>query len=148
MAWAMPSCMPMPSIFSICSTSTNRVTAVILVPPSCGSKVTYPGIGCHARHRLAVVAGETVCELESPRLVDRFDPPPTVRRVAAGTRHEVARLAADHEIVARERRWVRRRAPPALELARILPELPDLLRRGRKVGHHRERQVLCVLLTC
>src|SRR5206468_7625376 len=94
----------------------------------------------------ALVVGETVVELQPVRFVDRGDLPPAtgLRAVRAG--HEVAGPAADLEVVLLERRRPGRRAPPALELARVLPDPPDALEHGVVLGDDREGQRLGVLV--
>ena len=68
-----------------------------------------------------------------------------VRLVALGPGHVVFDTAAGSQVVLRERGGVGRRAPPALELARIGPQLPDAIRGGVELGVEGHGQGLRVL---
>src|SRR3569833_3404696 len=73
----------------------------------------------------AVWIRESVTEHESMWCMDLDDLPVAVMLVALGPRHVVLDAAAGYELVSGERGGVARWAPPALQLARIGPKLPD-----------------------
>src|SRR5689334_8759496 len=64
--------------------------------------------------------------------------------VVLGPGHDVAALSPGLELVAWEGHRERLRTPPALELARVRPEVPEALGCGVEVGDHRHRQVLYI----
>src|ERR687891_829781 len=82
------------------------------------------------RVRGAVLVREAVAKDEPMRRLDLVHVPEAAGLIALRASHVVLDLAAGAQVVSIDRRWVRRRSPPALELARIGPELPDPLRRG------------------
>ena len=71
---------------------------------------------------------------EPARRIDLDDLPVALRLVALGPGHVVLDAAAGREVVRGEGGGVGRRAPPALELARVGPQLPDALGRGVELG--------------
>jgi hypothetical protein len=96
-------------------------------------------------HRIAVLIGETVVELEAVRGLDVGDPPPAAALLTLGPRHVVVDLAAGHELVLLEGRRPGGRAPPALQLARVFPDLPYPLDGGVELGDEGEAERLGIL---
>ena len=76
---------------------------------------------------------------------DGDDAPPAVRRIPLGAGHEVRAERAGREVVVDEGGGVGRRAPPALELARVAPQLPRALGGDVVLRGHRHREPLGVL---
>ena len=72
--------------------------------------------------------------MQRPRRVDRDDVPDAVEALALRAGHEVGDGAAGLELVAFEGRRSHRRPPPALELARVGPQLPHALQRRIELG--------------
>ena len=86
---------------------------------------------------LAGVVGEPVLQLEPVRRRRRRAPPTSPWLVALGPGHEVGDPPARREVVVDDRGRVGRRAPPALELARVGPQLPGPLDGGVELGGDR-----------
>src|SRR5207237_1261940 len=82
---------------------------------------------------------------EPMRRIDLEDLPVAARLVALGTGHVVLDAAAGHQVVLGEGGGVGRRAPPALELARIGPQLPHALGTRVKLGLQGHGQRLRIL---
>ena len=101
-------------------------------PASIGSIVTRPSLRGKSSFGRAVVVREPVDEDEPMRRLGLDDVPEAARLVAGRPGHVVLDMAAGREVVGGERGGVGGRAPPALELARIGPQLPDALRARRR----------------
>ena len=130
--------MPISASCSIASSDGNRDSIVMTVPPPSRSvSVTTNGHHGHLVVRRAAVVGEPVRELESARRLDRHDLPPAVVLLALGAGHEVGDPAARSEVVVDDGGGIRRRAPPALELPRVGPQLPRPLDRRVELGGDR-----------
>ncbi len=95
--------------------------------------------------RRPVVVGEAVEEDEPARRIGLEDVPVAARLVAARPGHVVLDAAAGRQVVGGEGGGVGRRTPPALELARIGPQLPDALGRGVELGGQGHGQGVGVL---
>src|ERR1700676_828729 len=93
-----------------------------------------------------IIASESVGEVEPTWSVDRVDAPPSPRSLTGRSGHEIARLTSDHEVVPGERGGECRWSPPPLQLAWILPDLPDVLWGGVEVGDDGEREALRILV--
>ena len=100
-------------------------------PASIGSIVTRPSLRGKSSFGVPSSLANPSTNDEPVRRIDLEDVPVAVRLVAGRPGHVVLDAAAGREVVRREGRRVGRRAPPALELARIGPQLPDAL--GRRV---------------
>ena len=118
------------------------------VPPSCSASRTR-AVGRRHVRRSARPSRSAKPSVNSSdrRRVDRGHAPPAARRLA---------LRAGHEVGDRRRRATRscpstvdgmaRRPPPALELARVGPQLPDPLDRRGELGDEHEAELLEVPL--
>ena len=127
--------MPMARTCSIASVLGKRLSIDIRVRPApIGSIVTRALVAREVVVRRPVLVREPVDEDEPTRRIGLDDVPEAVRPVAAGSGHVVLDAAAGRQVVGGEGRGVRRGTPPALELARIGPELPDALRRCVELG--------------
>src|SRR5438128_2625363 len=82
----------------------------------------------------AVRVAAGVAEENATRRLDLEDVPVAVRLVARGPGHLVLDATAGRQIVFGEGGRVGRRPPPALELARIRPQLPNALDRCIEFG--------------
>ena len=114
-------------------------------PASIGSIVTRPSLRGNVVVRRPVVVGEPVDEDEPARRIGLDDVPEAARLVAGRPGHVVLDVAAGSQVVGGEGGGVGRRTPPALELARIGPELPDALGRGVELGGQGHGQGVGVL---
>ena len=110
-----------------------------------GSKGHQAVDGAHVGHGVAVVVREAVVEFQTVRGVNGDEPPPAAGLLPLGAGHEVAGLAAGDKLVLLERGRPGGRAPPALKLARVFPDLPDALHAGVELGDHGEAQGLEIL---
>ena len=95
--------------------------------------------------RRAVVVREAVAEDEQVGRLDLVHDPEPAGLIAFRAGHVVVDVAARAQVVVIDRRRVRRRSPPSLQLAGIRPKLPDALRRGIELGLQRQRARLRVL---
>ena len=127
--------MPIARTCSIASTLGKWLSIDIRVRP-CVDRLDRhaPLVAREVVVRRPVLVGEPVEEDESARRVDLDDVPEAVRLIAATAGHVVLDAAAGRQVVAGERRRIGGRTPPALELARIGPQLPDALGRGLELG--------------
>src|SRR5919108_1039962 len=96
--------------------------------------------------RRPVGVGEGVGDLQRRRRIYRCDPPHAPVLVALRTGHEIGHLTARSERVLLDRRRIARRAPPALEHARIRPEFPHLTDRIFEVGDQRGGEAVVIRL--
>src|SRR5207249_8355691 len=99
----------------------------------------------HVRVGRAVRVGKAVAQENTTRRLDLEDVPVAVRLVARGPGHVVLDATAGRQIVFGEGGRVGRRPPPALELARIRPQLPNALDRCIELGLDRQGQPTGVL---
>src|SRR3954468_19582423 len=90
--------------------------------------------GGHVGIDVAVGVGEGVLDVQRPRRIDRDDAPQAVEVLALRAGHEVGDGAAGLELEPFEGRRVRRRPPPALELARVGPQRPHAFERRIELG--------------
>ena len=138
--------MPMARTCSIASVLGKRLSIDIRVrPASIGSIVTRPSLRGKSSFGVPSSFANPSTEDEPARRIGLDDVPVAVRLVAGRAGHVVLDAAAGGQVVAREGRRVGRRTPPALELARIGPELPDALGRGVELGGQGHGQGLRVL---
>ncbi len=134
-ACVRPSSMPIASTCSMASRLGKWLSIDIRVrPASMGSIVTHRLAAREVVVGRPVLVREPVDEDEPARRIDLDDVPEAVRLVAARSGHVVLDVAADREVVLREGGGLGRGTPPALELARIGPQLPDARRRRVELG--------------
>ena len=95
--------------------------------------------------RRAILVGETVADEEGARGIHLLDVPVGVWLIAVRPGHVVLHAAAGPQLMLRDGGGVGRRAPPALELARIGPQLPDALGGGVELCVESQAQRLRVL---
>src|SRR5207249_11924480 len=88
------------------------------------------------RRGRAIRVGTAVAKQQAMRPLDLENVKVAVILLAGGPGHLVLDATAGRQIVFGEARWVRRRPPPALELARLRPQLPDALDRCIAFGLH------------
>src|SRR5260370_17095080 len=100
---------------------------------------------CVYRPGRAVRVVTAVAEENATRTLDLEDVPVTVWLVARGAGHVVLDATAGRQIVLGEGGRVGRRPPPALELARIGPQLPNALDRCIEFGLNRQGEPLGIL---
>src|SRR5438132_5089446 len=98
----------------------------------------------HVRDGRAV-GGTTVAEENATRRLDLEDVPVAMRPVARGPGHVELNATAGCQIVFGEGGRVGRRSPPALELARIRPQLPNALDRCIEFGLNGQGEPLGIL---
>src|SRR5215208_1634373 len=96
--------------------------------------------------RCPVLVGEAIGELERSGRVDRRHPPPAARPLAPWAGHDEGHLTAGRHVVLLHGRRVGRRAPPALELPWVGPQLPHPLDRGIELGDQEQAHAVHVLL--
>ena len=141
--------MPMARICSSASLLGKWLSIDIRVwPASIGSIVTIPVVLGKSVFTRPVVVGEPVAERDPARRIGLEDVPEALGLVARGSGHVVLDAAAGREVVRGHGRRVGRRAPPALELARVGPQLPDALGRRGELGRQGHREGLGVLADC
>src|SRR5205823_15128565 len=102
----------------------------------------------HVRVGRAVGVGTAGAEENATRRLDLEDVPVAVRLVARGPGHVELDATAGREIVFGEGGRVGRRPPPALELARIRPQLPNALDRCIEFGLNGQGEPLGSLADC
>ena len=101
----------------------------------------------HGRHVLveaAVLFRKPVLEPDFPVGFDRQKAPVAGLPATFGTSHVVLGHATIAEVEAGEGGRPGWRAPPLLQLARVLPDLPDLLDGGIEFGDHGQFEILAV----
>ena len=81
----------------------------------------------HVGVRRAILVGETVADHKGTRGIHMLDLPVGVWLIAVRPGHVVLHAAAGPQLLLGDGGGVGRRAPPALELARIGPQPPDAL---------------------
>src|SRR5437899_8863256 len=101
----------------------------------------------HVRDGRAV-RGTTVAEENATRRLDLEDVPVAMRLVAGGPGHVELDATVGRQIVFGEGGRVGRRPPPALELARIRPQLPNALDRCIEFGLNGKGEPLGSLADC
>ena len=138
--------MPMARTCSIASVLGKWLSIDIRVrPASIGSIVTRPSLRGKSSFGVPSSLREPVDEDESTRRIGLDDVPEAARLVAGRPGHVVLDVAAGRQVVGGEGGGVGRRTPPALELARIGPQLPDALRRRVELGGQGHGQGVGVL---
>src|SRR5207253_1797924 len=95
-----------------------------------------------------VRVGYAAAQENATRRLDLQDVPVAVRLVARAPGHVVLDATAGRQIVFGEGRRVGRWSPPALELARIGPQLPDALDRCIEFGLNGQRELAGILGDC
>jgi len=90
---------------------------------------------------VVVLVDDCVPKDKFPRRINLENLPRALGQLALRSGQVVLDTAAGTQIERRHRRRVVRRTPPALELARICPELPDALRGCVKFGRKSQGQV-------
>src|SRR6202171_780483 len=93
----------------------------------------------------AVRVGYAAAQENATRRLDFEDVPVAMRLVARGAGHVVLDATAGRQIMFGEDGRVGRRPPPALELARIRPQLPDALDRCIEFGLNGQGEPLGIL---
>src|SRR5439155_1040216 len=97
------------------------------------------------RGERAVRVGTAAAQDNATGRVDVEDVPVAVRLIACGPGHVVLDTTARRQIMFGEGGGVSRRPPPALELARIRPQLPNALDRCIELGLNGQREPLGIL---